>query len=67
MNIVAVKEMSAGNESVGSMWKETKIFPFDATVFDIMRWAGLKVNVVLTIPENCKEDYFNELDKRKYE
>ena len=25
MKVIAIKDMSAGNESVGEMWKETKI------------------------------------------
>ena len=51
MKIVAIKDMSAGNESVGNMWRETKIFEESATVKDVMDWAGDKINVVLTVAE----------------
>jgi len=37
--MVVIKEHSAGNESVGEMWKETKIFDELATLKDVMDWA----------------------------
>lgn len=37
--IVAMKERSAGNESVGEMWIETAIFHQDTTVREILKWA----------------------------
>ena len=53
--------MSAGNDSVGEMWKETKIFPADATLAEVMIWAdngniaryghSAKM-VILTKPDN---------------
>ena len=53
MRIIAIKDMSAGNESVGDMWKETKIFDHTNTLLDVMKWVGgKKKNVVLSIPEN---------------
>lgn len=36
---VVIRDMSAGNESVGEMWQETKIFPADATLDEVMAWA----------------------------
>jgi len=36
---VVIRDMSAGNESVGEMWQETKIFDGDATLDDVMTWA----------------------------
>lgn len=36
---VAIKQMSAGNESVGSMWEETLVVKKDTTVEEIMKWA----------------------------
>jgi len=36
---VVIKDMSAGNESVGEMWKETKIFDENATLKEVMKWA----------------------------
>lgn len=40
MVIVAIKERSEGNESVGSMWLETKIFEPAATVLEVLEWGG---------------------------
>ena len=37
---VVIREMSAGNESVGEMWKETKIFDGSATLEEVMLWAN---------------------------
>ena len=39
MKIVAVKEKSAGNETIGDMWLETKIFDEKISVGDIIRWS----------------------------
>ena len=36
---VVIKDMSAGNDSVGEMWQETKIFNEDATLKEVMKWA----------------------------
>ena len=36
---VVIRDMSAGNESVGEMWKETKIFEGSTTIDDVMAWA----------------------------
>ena len=37
--IIAVKERSAGNESVGSEWLETKIFDPETPVKEIIEWS----------------------------
>jgi len=39
MKIIAVKERSAGNESVGSMWLETKIFCPGTPILEIIDWS----------------------------
>ena len=39
MKIVAIKERSDGNESVGNMWLETGIFDPTTPVRDIVMWA----------------------------
>jgi hypothetical protein len=39
MNIVAIQECCSGNESVGNMWLETKIFFEDARITDIIEWS----------------------------
>jgi len=40
MNIVAIAYKSAGNESVGDMWRETKIFTPETPVIEIFKWAS---------------------------
>lgn len=58
MRIIAIKEMSAGNESVGEMWKETRIFSQDDTLLDVMKWVGSRrKNVTLTVPEDDEVDF----------
>lgn len=36
---VIIRDMSVGNETVGDMWQETKIFKETATLEEVMRWA----------------------------
>ena len=55
--IVAIKEMSARNDTVGEMWKETKIFENTDSIHDVMKWAGTKKQVTITIPENSIDDF----------
>ena len=40
MNIVAIRDMSQGNESVGEMWQETKIFDGNTPVIEVVKWAA---------------------------
>ena len=40
---IVIVENSAGNETVGEMWKETKVFLKTHTLEDVMKWA-LKEN-----------------------
>jgi len=37
---VIIKDMSAGNESVGEMWQETKVFDGSASLDEVMDWAN---------------------------
>jgi hypothetical protein len=39
MKIVVIKDMSAGNESVGEMWQETKIFEPEQPISDVLKWV----------------------------
>lgn len=56
--VVAIAEKSAGNERVGDMWKETKIFNDDTPIGEVMEWVGSRsTNVTLTVPENDSEDF----------
>ncbi len=36
---VVIIDKSAGNETVGEMWQETKIFSGTATLKEVMKWA----------------------------
>lgn len=58
MKVVAIKKMSNGNESVGEMWHETKIFELDTPVEKILLWAGngylsIKKDIILTVTEEA--------------
>ncbi len=54
MKIVVIKDMSAGNESVGDMWQETKIFDGETPLREVLLWGGYKKKVILTIPDGEK-------------
>lgn len=48
IQIVAILDKSAGNESVGEMWKETKVFPISTPIIEVFKWAnGAKVGNAL--------------------
>jgi len=49
--IIAIKDCAAGNEQVGTMWKETKVFDDSTPVGEVWEWAGPKHNLVITKPE----------------
>ena len=51
MIIIAIKDMSAGNESIGEMWQETKMFDSNQNIEDVMKWAGKNKRVQLSIPD----------------
>lgn len=38
--IIAVKERSAGNDTVGDQWIETKSFDLDTPLEKVLLWAG---------------------------
>ena len=38
-NLVVIIDKSTGNHEVGEMWQETKIFPANTTLEDVMKWA----------------------------
>jgi hypothetical protein len=53
--IVAVKERSAGNDSVGDMWVETKVFADDAPISTVWAWGESLQHcgrLMLTRPQN---------------
>lgn len=57
---VVIKDNSAGNESIGEMWQETKIFEETATLKEVMDWAmgpvgnkyPSKKRITITKPDN---------------
>lgn len=51
-NIIATKERSAGNDSVGSMWLETKSFNSETPIWKIIDWAkDCDGKLIITIDE----------------
>lgn len=38
---VIIRDHSAGNDTVGEMWQETKVFDGNATLDEVMAW-GMK-------------------------
>jgi hypothetical protein len=51
--VVATKERSAGNDSVGDMWIETKVFNKDDNLEDVISWASdCSGRLILTIDES---------------
>lgn len=68
LKVVAIIEMSAGNETIGEMWKEAGIFDMNTPLEKIFDWAYLRThsclpydkklmktlstNVILTIAKN---------------
>ena len=39
MKIVAIRDLSDGNENVGEMWQETKIFDGDTPISEVVAWG----------------------------
>ena len=49
-NVIVIQEMSAGNQEVGHMWHETKIFHEGVPIKRIIEWReGLSGNPGRTI------------------
>ena len=58
MKIVAIKDMSAGNDTVGEAWQETKIFDSNDSILQVMRWVqSTKKKVTLSIPEDDQAEF----------
>ena len=60
MKIVVIIDRATGNESVGTMWKETKIFDSSDTIEKIIEWARIEPihgeimstdNIIITVPD----------------
>jgi len=50
MIYVIIRDMSDGNESVGEMWQETKVFPGEATLDEVVKWAWDDLGVLPNSP-----------------
>lgn len=58
--VVCIKEIPAGNETVGEAWKETKSFKETDPISKIIKWAfgegcpsfTRRRNVIITIADN---------------
>lgn len=58
--VVATKEKSNGNESVGDMWTETKTFSKDTAISEIIDWAkNCGGKLIITIDEPDGDNSFN--------
>lgn len=66
MKLIAIKDMSAGNETIGETWKETKIFDHTDQLIDVMKWVGIKKNVVITIPDDGVDEFIKIEDKMPF-
>lgn len=53
LKVIAILDRSAGNESVGEAWKETKQFPISSSIKDILLWAYARHN-------NTEEKYLDK-------
>ena len=53
MEIIIIKECSSGNETVGSMWLETKKFPPTATLEEVLMWKEARYGkLIITVADN---------------
>ena len=56
MKIIAIKKMSAGNDCVGEMWDEVRVFDENTTLKEVMNWNEntIKRNVILVMEHEAK-------------
>lgn len=50
IQIVAMIDRSAGNESVGDMWTETKVFSITSSLEDVYKWASERLGINSRLP-----------------
>jgi len=62
--IIVIVDRSAGNESVGEMWKETKAFNDDAKLSEVIKWVddltakgSQRTNITLTVAHKEDSDF----------
>ena len=57
--IVAIKERSGGNETIGDMWFETKSFSKYSMISEVVEWAkDCSGKLIIAIDENGADDKF---------
>jgi len=50
--VIAIKERAAGNETVGTIWMETKSFHRNTPICDIVGWAkDAEGKLIITLNE----------------
>ena len=54
-NVIAIKEMSAGNDSVGDMWLETKSFHPSTPLRDVIEWGKNSSGKLIVTCDATKE------------
>jgi hypothetical protein len=52
---VVIKHCSAGNDAVGEMWKETKIFELSDSIEKVFNWASNKYDYKNNGYKGCLE------------
>ena len=51
--VIAIKEMADGNESVGTMWMQTKSFTLNTPIRAILDWASdTPGKLIITVDES---------------
>jgi len=63
MKIIAIRDMSAGNETVGEMWQETKIFDSDTPLIEVLKWAGTEKKITISLPDNEIDNFLKLTEK----
>lgn len=57
--VIAIKEKSSGNDTVGDSWIETKSFDKDDSISKILNWAkDCSGKLIITIDETETEGIF---------
>jgi len=55
--VIIVKEESAGNDTVGSMWLEAKSFPLSATLAEVLEWKSARHGkLIITQPQTSEKE-----------
>jgi len=56
--IIAIKEKSGGNDSVGDMWIDTKSFDKETPISDIIEWAkNCSGKLIITIDQETVPEF----------